>query len=78
MINLEPISKKIQERMFEKMRVLGRTSKAVPNKGKNGEYPFHFDDPVMIEKFFSTLQFNYIEVFHPFLITTRAYKPLIN
>ena len=37
MINLEPISKKIQERMFEKMRVLGRTSKAVPNKGKNGE-----------------------------------------
>ena len=45
-------------------------------KGKNGEYPFHFDDPGMIEKFFTTLQFNYIEVFHPFLITTRAYKPL--
>ncbi len=45
-------------------------------KGKNGEYPFHFDDPDMIETFFSTLQFNYIEVFHPFLITTRAYKPL--
>ena len=46
-------------------------------KGKNGEYPFHFDDPEMIEKFFTTLQFNFIEVFHPFLITTRAYKPLI-
>ncbi len=46
-------------------------------KGKNGEYPFHFDDPNMIEKFFSTLQFNFIEVFHPFLITTRAYRPLI-
>ncbi len=45
-------------------------------KGNNGEYPFHFDDPDMIEKFFNTLQFNYIEVFHPFLITTRAYKPL--
>ena len=45
-------------------------------KGKNGEYPFHFDEPAMIEKFFHTLQFNYIEVFHPFLITTRAYKPL--
>jgi len=45
-------------------------------KGKNGEYPFHFDDPEMIEKFFTTLQFNFIEVFHPFLITTRAYKPL--
>ena len=46
-------------------------------KGKNGEYPFHFDDPDIIEKFFTTLQFNFIEVFHPFLITTRAYKPLI-
>tara|TARA_B100000700_G_scaffold216726_1_gene238312 strand:- start:642 stop:1388 length:747 start_codon:yes stop_codon:yes gene_type:complete len=45
-------------------------------KGKDGEYPFHFDDPYMIEKFFNTLQFNFIEVFHPFLITTRAYKPL--
>ena len=45
-------------------------------KGKNGEYPFHFDDPDMIEKFFFTLQAKYIEVFHPFLITTRAYKPL--
>ena len=45
-------------------------------KGEKGEYPFHFDDPEMIEKFFNTLQFNFIEVFHPFLITTRAYKPL--
>ncbi len=45
-------------------------------KGKNGEYPFHFDDPDMIRKFFFTLQKNYQEVFHPFLITTRAYKPL--
>ena len=45
-------------------------------KGKNGEYPFHFDDPVLIDNFFSTLQENYLEVFHPFLITTRAYKPL--
>tara|TARA_Y100001968_G_scaffold313546_1_gene337857 strand:- start:71 stop:817 length:747 start_codon:yes stop_codon:yes gene_type:complete len=45
-------------------------------KGKNGEYPFHFDDPDMIEKFFTTLQVNFLEVFHPFLITTRAYKPL--
>tara|TARA_Y100001968_G_scaffold91956_1_gene82708 strand:+ start:2372 stop:3118 length:747 start_codon:yes stop_codon:yes gene_type:complete len=45
-------------------------------KGEKGEYPFHFDDPCMIEKFFSTLQFNYLEVFHPFLITTRAYRPL--
>ncbi len=45
-------------------------------KGKNEEYPFHFDDPDMIRKFFVTLQLNFIEVFHPFLITTRAYKLL--
>ena len=45
-------------------------------KGKNGEYPFHFDDPDMVNRFFTTLQANYLEVFHPFLITTRAYKPL--
>lgn len=45
-------------------------------KGYNGEYPFHFDDPLMIEKFFRTLQNNYIEIFHPFLITTRAYRPI--
>ena len=45
-------------------------------KGRNGEYPFHFDDPVMVEKFFTTLQSNYLEIFHPFLITTRAYKRL--
>jgi len=47
-------------------------------KGKKGEYPFHFDEPDMIEKFFITLQSRYIEVFHPLLITTRAYKPLKN
>ena len=47
-------------------------------KGNNGEYPFHFDDPDLIENFFSTLQLNYLEVFHPFLITARAYKPLKN
>ena len=44
-------------------------------KGHEGEYPFHFDDPEMVEEFFKTLQDSFIEVFHPFLITTRAYKP---
>ena len=47
-------------------------------KGSNGEYPFHFDDKEIIEKFFLTLQGKFIEVFHPFLITTRAYKPMKN
>ncbi len=43
-------------------------------KGFSGEYPFHFDDSEMIEKFFVTLQENFLEIFHPYLITTRAYK----
>ena len=44
-------------------------------KGHNGEYPFHFDDPELVECFFHTLQSRFLEVFHPFLITTRAYRP---
>jgi hypothetical protein len=43
-------------------------------KGFNGEYPFHFDDPALVEAFFRTLQSRFLEVFHPFLITTRAYR----
>ncbi len=45
-------------------------------KGDNGEYPFHFDDPKLIQDFFHTLQSTFIEIFHPFLITTRAYRPI--
>lgn len=44
-------------------------------KGHEGEYPFHFDDPELVERFFRTLQSRFIEVFHPWLITTRAYRP---
>ena len=44
-------------------------------KGHHGEYPFHFDDPALVETFFRTLQRCFLEVFHPFLITTRAYRP---
>ena len=43
-------------------------------KGHQGEYPFHFDDPALVERFFRTLQQHFLEVFHPFLITTRAYR----
>ncbi len=45
-------------------------------KGFDGEYPFHFDDSELIEKFFRTLQNNFLEIFHPLLITTRAYRPI--
>ena len=45
-------------------------------KGFAGEYPFHFDEPELVERFFRTLQTSFLEVFHPFLITTRAYRLL--
>jgi len=45
-------------------------------KGENNEYPFHIDDIQIIERFFKTLQSKFIEVFHPILITTRAYKKI--
>jgi len=47
-------------------------------KGENNEYPFHIDDAKLVEKFFRILQSNFIEVFHPILITTRAYRKLDN
>jgi len=43
-------------------------------KGHHGEYPFHFDEPALVEAFFRTLQGLFLEVFHPHLITTRAYR----
>lgn len=46
-------------------------------KGHNGEYPFHFDEPALVERFFRTLQSHFLEVFHPWLITTRAYRLLV-
>jgi len=45
-------------------------------KGEKNEYPFHIDDRRIVEKFFKTLQSNFLEVFHPILITTRAYKKI--
>jgi len=43
-------------------------------KGEKNEYPFHIDDQQVVEKFFKKLQLIFLEVFHPILITTRAYK----
>jgi len=45
-------------------------------KGEKNEYPFHIDNLEIVEKFFMTLQSNFLEVFHPILITTRAYKKI--
>jgi SAM-dependent methyltransferase len=43
-------------------------------KGFRGEYPFHFDDEALVNRFFTSLQQLFLEVFHPYLITTRAYR----
>ena len=43
-------------------------------KGHNGEYPFHFDEQPLVEAFFRTLQGEFLEVFHPLLITARLYR----
>jgi len=45
-------------------------------KGDKNEYPFHIDDSLIVEKFFETLQSKFLEVFHPILITTRAYRKI--
>jgi 16S rRNA G527 N7-methylase RsmG len=45
-------------------------------KGEKNEYPFHIDDVQLVEKFFKNLQSIFLEVFHPILITTRAYKKI--
>jgi cyclopropane fatty-acyl-phospholipid synthase-like methyltransferase len=43
-------------------------------QGFQGEYPFHVDDPQLVDAFFRMLQGRFLEVFHPYLITTRAYR----
>ena len=45
-------------------------------KGEKNEYPFHIDEDQVVERFFNTLQSMFLEVFHPILITTRAYKKI--
>ena len=46
-------------------------------KGFNQEYPFHLDDPQVIDLFFETLNQHFLEVFHPYHITTRCYRKVI-
>jgi len=62
-------------------KIMGEDSFSIFNwyfyKGVNNEYPFHIDDERLIKKFFETLQYKFIEIFHPMLITTRVYKKKI-
>lgn len=43
-------------------------------KGFQGEYPFHIDDPALVQHFFEVLQERFLERFHPYLITARTYS----
>jgi len=45
------------------------------SRGSQGEYPFHLDDPAIIRSFLLHLQLNFLEEFHPHLITARSYRP---
>lgn len=66
--------------LMEFHRRLAPSGRALLNwyffKGHNSEYPFHFDDPDMVEDFFCCLQSRFLELFHPLLITTRVYRRL--
>jgi SAM-dependent methyltransferase len=66
--------------LLEFHRMLTDSGRMVTNwyfsKGEKLEFPFHLDDPVTIDRFFQTLQSNFLEVFHPYFITTRCYRKL--
>lgn len=45
------------------------------SQGFNDEFPFHIDDPKVVENFFIHLQQYFLEIFHPYyLITARCYR----
>ncbi|MBE8965225.1 class I SAM-dependent methyltransferase [Nostocales cyanobacterium LEGE 12452] len=46
-------------------------------KGFNQDYPFHIDDPQVVETFFKTIQTNFLEIFHPYYSTARCYRKWI-
>jgi len=68
------------EQLLQFHKMLSNESKVILNwyffKGFNQEFPFHLDEPEVIESFFITLGQNFIEVFHPYLITARCYSKL--
>ncbi|MBD2243735.1 methyltransferase domain-containing protein [Nostoc sp. FACHB-888] len=66
------------QQLLEFYQSLNSEGKMIVNwhffKGFNQEFPFHLDDPKLVETFFHTLQSKFLEVFHPYLITTRCYR----
>jgi SAM-dependent methyltransferase len=43
-------------------------------KGFAQEFPFHLDDPQLVEQFFLALQTHFLEIFHPYFTTARCYR----
>ncbi|MBE9005524.1 class I SAM-dependent methyltransferase [Fortiea sp. LEGE XX443] len=74
---LEHLSDPIQQ-LLKFHKALKPGGKTILNwyffKGFNQDYPFHLDDPDVIETFYKTLQSNFLEVFHPYYTTSRCYR----
>ncbi|MGK7938591.1 MAG: class I SAM-dependent methyltransferase [Crocosphaera sp.] len=66
------------QQLIEFKQMLNKEGKLLINwffhKGFNNEFPFHLDDPHLVKQFFITLQSNFLELFHPLLISTRCYQ----
>nr|WP_310488273.1 class I SAM-dependent methyltransferase [Chamaesiphon sp. VAR_69_metabat_338] len=69
------------QQLLQFHQILKAEGKMITNwyfsKGSNQEFPFHLDDPKTIDLFFRTLQSNFIEIFHPYFITTRCYQKML-
>ena len=70
------------EQLLKFHQALQPNGKAILNwhffQGFHQEHPFHLDDPDIIAAFFRILQSNFLEIFHPYLITARCYQKLDN
>ncbi len=44
------------------------------SKGFDQEFPFHLDEPALVDEFFRTLQHHFLEEFQPYYITARCYR----
>jgi 2-polyprenyl-3-methyl-5-hydroxy-6-metoxy-1,4-benzoquinol methylase len=68
------------QQLMDFHKMLAPSGKIILNwyffKGFNQEFPFHLEDQEEINRFFTKLQSNFIEVFHPYLITARCYRKL--
>ena len=71
---------KPSQQLMDFYQMLAPSGKIILNwyffKGFNHEFPFHLEDKEEMNTFFSQLQSNFIEVFHPHLITARCYRKL--